>query len=44
MPLARSGHSAAVYKDFMLVFGGIHEVTKELDDMLIYDFKNNWWI
>jgi hypothetical protein len=28
----------------MLVFGGIHEVTKELDDMHIFDFKNRRWI
>ena len=44
MPLSRSGHSACIYKDFMVVFGGIHEVTKELDDMVLYDFKNNRWI
>jgi N-acetylneuraminic acid mutarotase len=44
IPLARSGHSCTLYKDFMLVFGGIHEVTKELDDMIIYDFKNRRWI
>ena len=43
-PLARSGHSACLYKEFMLIFGGIHEVTKELDDMHIFDFKNKRWI
>jgi hypothetical protein len=27
----------------MVIFGGIHEVTKELDDMIIYDFKKASW-
>lgn len=43
-PLARSGHSASVYKDMMVVFGGIYEVTRELDDLFIYEFKNKRWI
>ena len=42
--MPRSGHSACIYKDFLIVFGGIHEVTKELDDMVVYDFKNRRWI
>lgn len=28
----------------MVVFGGIHEITKELDDMIMYDFRNKRWI
>jgi len=28
----------------MLVFGGIYEVTKELDDMFLFDFRNKRWI
>jgi hypothetical protein len=43
-PLTRSGHSASIYKEFMVIFGGIHEVTKELDDLYIFDFKNKRWI
>ena len=43
-PIPRSGHSACLYKDMMLVFGGILEVTKELDDMYIYDLRNKKWI
>jgi len=27
----------------MVIFGGIHEVTKELDDMYLYDFRNSKW-
>lgn len=37
-PLPRSGHSCALYKDLMLIFGGIFEVTKELNDLMAYDF------
>lgn len=44
LPLPRSGHSACMYKDMMLIFGGIHEVTKELNDMYLFDFRNRRWI
>lgn len=43
-PLPRSGHSATLYKDMMLIFGGIHEVTRELDDMHILDFRSRRWV
>ena len=43
-PIPRSGHSAIPYKNLMLVFGGIHEVTRELDDCWFYDPKNRQWI
>lgn len=42
--ISRSGHSACVYKHFMLIFAGIHEITRELDDMAAYDLKENKWI
>lgn len=42
--LERSGHSACMYKGMMLVFGGIYEITKELNDLLLFDFRNNSWI
>jgi hypothetical protein len=32
-----------MYKDMMIVFGGIHEVTKELNDMMVFDFKSKKW-
>lgn len=41
---SRSGHSACVYKDHMIIFAGIHEVTKELDDLAVYSFKNKSWL
>lgn len=28
----------------MLLFGGIFEITKELNDLYLYDFKQNRWI
>lgn len=36
---ARSGHTAVSFNSKMYVFGGIFEVTKELNDLLVYDFK-----
>ena len=27
----------------MIIFAGIHEVTKELDDLAVYSFKNKSW-
>eukprot|EP00347_Sterkiella_histriomuscorum_P006674 403351868 len=44
MPLPRSGHTASLYKDQMVIFGGIHEVTKELDDMMVFDIKSRKWV
>lgn len=32
----RSGHSCCVYGDHLIIFGGIQEITKELDDCLVY--------
>ena len=34
----RSGHSCNIYKDKLIIFGGIQEITKELDDLISYDF------
>lgn len=42
-PIQRSGHTASIYNDKMIVFGGIHEVTKELNDMVLFDFKTSKW-
>ena len=44
VPTARSGHSAILYEGFMGIFGGIFEVTKELNDLHLYDIANNRWI
>ena len=37
-PHARSGHSANIHNGKMYVFGGILELTKELNEMFTYDF------
>jgi hypothetical protein len=44
VPLARSGHTCDVYDRYMVMFGGIFEITKELNDCMMYDFKHNKWI
>ncbi len=36
---ARSGHCAVSFGNKMYIFGGILEVTKELNDLLVYDFR-----
>ncbi|CAI2360532.1 unnamed protein product [Moneuplotes crassus] len=43
VPLSRSGHSATVYKNFMIIFGGIHELTQELNDLEAFDLKSKKW-
>lgn len=32
IPIGRTGHTCAVYNGHLLVFGGIYETTKELND------------
>lgn len=38
-PVARSGHTAIAAGHKMFIFGGILELTKELNDLAIYDMK-----
>ena len=38
VPSARSGHSANIYNGKMYIFGGILELTKELNELICYDF------
>ncbi|CAI2366389.1 unnamed protein product [Moneuplotes crassus] len=42
-PLSRSGHSTGVYKDYIIIYAGIHELTQELCDMYLYNTKNGNW-
>jgi hypothetical protein len=39
VPVARSGHSAVEYGGRMFIFGGLVEVTQELNDMVVFDMK-----
>ena len=41
---SRSGHSASIFQDHMIIFAGIHEVTHELDDMAAFNFKTKKWV
>lgn len=45
LPIPRSGHSAIRFRDdYMVVFGGIYEITRELNDCYVYNIKSNTWI
>lgn len=44
-PIERCGHSCDVYEgQYMVIFGGIFEITKELNDLHMFDFSKNRWI
>ena len=43
-PIERSGHSCDIFENFMVIFGGIFEITKELNDFHLFDFKKQKWI
>lgn len=38
-PCPRSGHSTVVHGEKMYIFGGLLELTKELNDLVVYDFE-----
>lgn len=40
---ARSGHSCCVFNNHLIVFGGIQEITKELDDTIVFNLKTGKW-
>jgi hypothetical protein len=40
-PCPRSGHSTVVHGEKMYIFGGLLELTKELNDLVVYDFETN---
>lgn len=44
IPVARSGHTATICGTQMFVFGGILELTKELNDLSVFDFTTEKWI
>lgn len=43
-PLGRGGHSASLIGHYMVVFGGMYDLTKEMNDMHAFDLKNEKWI
>ena len=44
VPSGRSGHSAVLYGDVMIVFGGMKDITKETNDMYSYHFDTGNWV
>lgn len=44
VPLERSGHSCDIYGQYMVIFGGFYEITKELNDLFLFDFIRERWI
>jgi len=42
-PTGRNGHTTVVINNKLVMFGGILEVTKESDEVFIYDFPSNTW-
>lgn len=43
-PLQKSGHSICFHKNrYLLVFGGIHEVTYEMNDLRAFDTTKKTW-
>ena len=43
-PKTRSGHATGVYGRFMIIYGGIHDVCKELNDMHLFDMVEDRWV
>jgi hypothetical protein len=43
LPIARSGHTSDVYNGHLVLFGGIKEVTKELNDLSVFSFDKKAW-
>ena len=39
-PMPRSGHSMALHKHYLVIFGGIFEITKEMDDCWVFNMKS----
>jgi len=45
VPQARSGHSCDVFEgQYLIIFGGIYEITKELNDLHMFDLTKRRWV
>ena len=44
VPKSRSGHASGVYGRYMIIYGGIHDVCKELNDMHLFDMVEDRWL
>ena len=43
VPAVRNGHTMSFYNNRLYVFGGIHDITWELDDLHIYNLIKKSW-
>lgn len=43
IPNPRSGHSCDIFDGYLVIYGGIFDVTKELNDLYIYSIARNEW-
>ena len=43
MPPGRTGHTLIKYRDYIIQFGGILEITKESDEIYVYNIKTKEW-
>ena len=41
MPRGRLGHTMSLYKWYVVVFGGLYEITRELNDMYVFDLRTS---
>ena len=44
IPNGRSGHSLNLYQNHLVLFGGIIEVTKESNELYIFNLQTKTWI
>ena len=42
-PISRSGHSTGLFKNYIIIFGGIHELIHEMNDLHLYDTERKAW-
>lgn len=43
IPDKRAGHTLTAFKNSILLFGGIQNITHEKDDVFIFDITTNLW-
>jgi hypothetical protein len=41
--MGRCGHSATIYNDYLVIFGGMYEITKELNDCFVFNLETRVW-
>jgi hypothetical protein len=43
VPEPRAGHSAAIYKDLLVIFGGKNEENEKINDVWAFNFTTLTW-